>query len=96
MLSPSQNKRILLNLADRLNDLTDDEVTRQGLNCFDYALSLHNTQDWRYRMMKNERSAKRNLRLNKLLPNGVLGIQRAYIAILRAQKRQFREDIAAR
>jgi hypothetical protein len=26
-------------LAARLSDLTDDEVTRKGLACFDYALA---------------------------------------------------------
>jgi hypothetical protein len=65
MLSPAQNRRILVHLVERLRGLTDDEVTRRGLGCFDYAMSLHDTKSFRYGMMKNETAARRNLQVNK-------------------------------
>jgi len=92
MLSPTQNKRILTHLVGRLQDLNNDEVTLQGLACFNFALSLHETKSLRYRMMSKAPAARRNLQVNKLLPKGALEIQKAYIAILRARNRKLREN----
>jgi 5-methylcytosine-specific restriction endonuclease McrA len=92
MLSAAQNKRILVHLVERLRDLNNDEVTRQGLACFNHALTLHEPTGFRYNMMKKASAAKRNLLVNKLLPKGVLGLQKAYIAVLRAKNRRLREN----
>jgi 5-methylcytosine-specific restriction endonuclease McrA len=93
MLSPTQNKRILAHLVERLRDLKNDQVTREGLACFNYALTLHDTKSLRFKMMRHEPAARRNLQLNKLMPKGMLGVQKAYIAVLRAK---IREKNAAR
>lgn len=85
MLSPAQNKRILVHLVERLHDLNNDEATRQGLTCFNYALTIHEPRGFRYNMMKKAPAAKRNLLVNKLLPKGMRGIQKAYVAVLRAE-----------
>jgi hypothetical protein len=85
MLSPVQNRRVLTHLVERLSDLNNDEVTLQGLACFNYALSLHETKSLRYRMMSKAPAARRNLQVNKLLPKGALEIVKAHAATLRKQ-----------
>ncbi|SDF01899.1 HNH endonuclease [Terriglobus roseus] len=85
MLSPTQNKRILAHLVRRLSDLKDDAATRQGLDCFDFALRLNDTKSLRFKMMKHKPAARRNLMLNKLFPNSAIGVQKAYISVLKRE-----------
>jgi 5-methylcytosine-specific restriction endonuclease McrA len=90
MLSPAQNRHILVHLVNRSRGLTYDEPTQWGLACFNLSLAQYDTTSFRYRCMKKMKAAKRNIPKNKPLPRSAHAIQLAYIKILRKELRELR------
>lgn len=80
LLSSTQNKRIRVQLRDRLLAIDFDRLPTDAFACFTEGLSLHEPSHWRFRDIQrwNPR-ARSNASANHLLPRSALGILRQAI-----------------
>jgi 5-methylcytosine-specific restriction endonuclease McrA len=87
LLSPTQNKRIFMNLVRRLEALDFNAITPDAYACFEVALASHEPRHPRYRDMKGR--ANRNVKTKTLLPRGALPILRRYNRMLKCRIADF-------
>src|ERR1700688_4858023 len=89
LLSPAQNRRILLHLSERLLSPNFDNSPSENRACFDLGLALHNPKHWRYRnIQQSSATAQRNAKLNSLLPPTANRILEKIIKQLRMKLRK--------
>ena len=77
LLSPTQNRRILRHLCNRLLALDFDHLPSEELLHFEIGLAAHDPLHWRYRDIQRWDSVKRRYAAqNKLLPRTAVAILR--------------------
>jgi hypothetical protein len=81
LLSPRQNKRILINLGRRFMALDLSTIPDEALVCFEKGLASHQPKHPRYCEMKGR--ADRYVKTKKLLPRGTVAMLRRYIQLPR-------------
>jgi 5-methylcytosine-specific restriction endonuclease McrA len=81
LLSPAQNKRILVNIARRLMTMGEGSDETDALACLREALAKHDPKHYRYCDMKGRND--RNVKTKRLLPRTPLAILRAFAEMLR-------------
>lgn len=92
LLSPLQNERILQHLVRRIHAINFDNPG-DGYDDFEIALRMHNPNDGRYKMILCMKARYReNVRRNKLLPLGAIGILNEITRRLRVQNRLLRQE----
>jgi 5-methylcytosine-specific restriction endonuclease McrA len=76
LLSPTQNRRILTNIARRLVAMSESTVGPEAFACFQEALAKHDPKHPRYCISKGRND--RNVKTKRLLPRTPLAILRAF------------------
>jgi len=82
LLSPTQNKRILANLKRRLLAIDITSTPREAFLCFEEGLAMHSPQIYGELYKLDTRSARRNIKTNKLLPRSATAILKGASDIL--------------
>ncbi|MGB6386849.1 MAG: HNH endonuclease [Terriglobales bacterium] len=89
LLSPTQNRRILLCLRERILALDFDNLSREEFGSFEIELALHDPRHWRYRDIQCRSAiARRNATHNYLLPRTASLIQKTIIEELKMKLRK--------
>ena len=88
LLSPIQNRRILLNLIRRFMAIDYDKIDDDAFACLQAALAEHDPKHFRYHMMKGRNN--RNVKTKQLLPRTSLAILKAYSKEQRQRLRELR------
>jgi 5-methylcytosine-specific restriction endonuclease McrA len=76
LLSPTQNRRIVINIARRLVAMEEGAVGTEAFVCFQEALAKHDPKHSRYCVSKGRND--RNVKTKRLLPRTPLAILRAF------------------
>jgi 5-methylcytosine-specific restriction endonuclease McrA len=72
LLSPAQNKRILMHVTRRLSALDSGRISKEGFDCLVKALANHDPKHPQYLSIQKIRvKARRNAEINRLLPGTI-------------------------
>ena len=85
LLSPTQNKRILKHLCNRIMSIDTDSLSEKEFSSFQIGLSIHDPNHSRYLSIRQESAtARHNTERNQLLPKGPALILKKTIRLLRS------------
>jgi hypothetical protein len=91
LLSPTQNRRILLHLSSRILALDLNRLSVEVFESFESGLAAHDPRHWRYcDIQRRYASARRNAAQNQLLPRSMGTILLKRIKQLESETRQRR------
>jgi len=78
LLSPTQNKRVLMHLRRRLLALEVRRISADAFACLVRGLAMHDPKHYRYLDIQRMRAtARQNVRVNRLLPRNLVSILRS-------------------